>query len=200
MTGRDRFICMASLKESGLSYSELCAFVAFICSKCDDKEKILKSSEKLNTIVRYFKEKEYPLGLIAKIACVSIHNISAEKAIKVDDVIVSSGYSVIEAQRVEAGDTHNIFMNNPEKTGIKLNFYNDIRVKDMIVETSFRLRQPLGVSYARHQFLLSKNCSLEKEKSVLFLSECDFRDIFRVWNDDLVDKYPMDNPKYMIKK
>ena len=200
MEARDKFVLMGVLRNSGLSYLELSAFIDYVSDKFEDTTRLINSGIKINDIVRYFKDKEYPLNLIAKIVLVSIGKVSVEKVIKVDEMILSNGYSVFETQRVEAKDTHNVFMNNPNNTSIKLSFYNDINVKEEIVKTSFRLRQPLELSFARHRFLMDRRYKLSENKSVMFLSECDFRDLFRVWNCDLIDKYPIDNPKYMVKK
>lgn len=78
----------------------------------------------------------------------------------------------------------------------KLLFYNDIKVRNLIIENPKHLMQGLTLSYARHQFFVTKGLG-EKD---LFLSDTRFTSIYGVKNKTLVIKYPILEPTYLVKK
>lgn len=197
MTKKERCILQVVLMHIGLKVSQANNLIYDLEKRGMPYEKVLKSITKIEKITNYFQTKNYNPISINKILCEAVAgHRSKEKIIRIDNVILANNYSNQETEKIER-DYPKVFEAKAETLDKKLIFYNDIDHKDQIMDNPRRLKQPLDISYARFKFLSTRNLKL---KGNLFMLECTFKDNFGIWNNEIIEKYPIKEERYLVKK
>lgn len=199
MTKRERLILQIIFMEKGLNPTAAHYLINNLETKEISYDKVLTSLPQLNNIIYYFQEKNYRPLTISGILELSITNdIKPEAIIKKDETFLCNNYSIQETEKIERIYPKVLELNSVETLDKKLTLYNDADVKEDILYKPRRLKQSLNISYSRFKMLSERNVSLKQGN--LFMTECQFKDNFGYWNNELLEKYPIEGTKYCVKK
>lgn len=197
MTKRERFVLTLTLEQIGLEPSVANRVVGILDYRMNDYESILNS---IKVIQKYFKDKKYKDSSINKIlAGPRIYECNLDKIEKVESVLDKNDYSKPEIEIVETLYPH-IFCHQPSPLDKKLMFYNDIKIKELIIHHPRNLMQGLKLTYARHKFLSNSLLFKEHSARTLFLDENAFVERYGINNQKLLTIYPIKEDKYLVKK
>lgn len=196
MIKRERFVLTITLQQKGLQSKIANRVVQLLNSRGKNYEQILQTIEDIQD---YFKNKDYQESSINNILTgPRIYECSLEKIKQLEQTFTNNDYSQAEIEIIEAGYPH-VFCHQCEPLDKKLLFYNDIKIKNLILNHPRHLMQGLKLSYARHSFL-TNNYSIERVQEHIFLEEKTFVEKYSISNQQLLTTYPIKDKKYLVKK
>lgn len=199
MTDREKFVLKIMLQNIGLDIKEANALLTDLESRKKTYKLILTVIERLQ---EYFEgEQKYDRVTFCNILTEPrIYECSIEKIKSIDSVLAGRDYNYKERKQVAAGYP-NIFASQNEKLDKKLVYYNDIKIKKLLIGHPRHFMQSLELTYARQHFLTEKEIFEDKQKD-LFLPEIRFIGAYGIENNNinLKTRYPVKEAKYLIKK
>lgn len=199
MTDREKHILHIIFMGKGLSPAGAHHLINVLETKGISYDKLLVSLPRLNNIIYYFQEKNYSALTINGILELSIANdVTADKIIQMTETFFHHHYSTKETEKIERIYPRIIKINSVATLDKKLTLYNDAEVKEDILENPRRIENPLNITYSRFAMLSGRKLSVKR--GALFMSELQFKDNFGYWNQDLLEKFPIEGTKYYVKK
>lgn len=188
MTSKERFVINITLKKYGLTSDE----IKNLIEKFEEKHKKYTTVVlTIERIVNYFLDKKHyeQESLHQLLKDYRMYNYSQKKIEKIEKVFLNNGYTEKEMESIVVRMC-NVFNYNPESLGKKLSFYNEINLKDAIINNPQNLTQGLKLSYARYKFLDSKN-QYNNNKQAIFLKNNQFFLIYDINQTELLEEYPL---------
>lgn len=199
MTGRENFVLKIMLQQTGMEEKD----VNILMEKLESRNKTYKILvEAINRLQDYFinKRKYDKEAVCIMLKEPRIYECSIEKIKIIENVFAQRKYTDEEQQQISVGHPA-IFLCRAEPLDKKLIYYNDIKIKHLLVRHSRHFMQSLSLTYARAHFLTDNELFEEKQKD-LFLPEVRFIGAYGIEanNNKLKAQYPVKEAKYLIKK
>lgn len=197
MTKKEIFLLTIIFQKLGFNKKEIDKLITVCTFKKDTYNTIMKSLDRLKEY--FIGEKKYDKDAMHQILKEGrIYGYSIDKIKQVEDVFKTHDYSNDEIKTIET-EHPTILCHETSSLDKKLLFYNDIKIKSLIIANPRHLMQGLKLSYARHQFLSAKK-SYEENKKDLFMTELRFISAYGVKNKTLITRYPVQEPYCLVKK
>lgn len=197
MVEKDRLILSISLGKIGLDYKSIMKILNSSSIKCSKYSTI---TERINELQNYFRQKDYSNESIKRILSdPRVYRTSLDKVINTEKVFKERLYTSSEIEKIEKGHP-SIFCQELDSISMKLKFYNDIEIRNIIVDTPKNLIQRLELSYGRYSFLKdNKNLVDKNVMKSLFWKEKRFAEYYGCCNETIFSIYPLPD-EYQYKK
>lgn len=155
MTDKEKFVLNITFQRIGLSSKEAITLINTLESRNKTYGMLIEAIRRLQDYFR--NEKKWDSSAIKDLLKESrIYECSINKIKTIEDVFTKRDYSEKEQQQV-ARFYSPIFTYNAEYLDKKLLFYNDIKIKNILLEHPRNFLQGLKLTYARHHFLTEKD-------------------------------------------
>lgn len=197
MSSKEKLILAVLFKQYGITPTESQKMIAQFESRMITYNVIVNALPKLK---EYFMgerncDKE-SFGNILR--TVRIFNQSIDKIKDIEQILRDNDYSEEEIRTIETINPV-VFCDGRQTLDQKLSFYNNIRIKNLIVSNPCHLWQSLKLSYARHCFFTTIP-NYDGKQQELFISEEKFIDSYGIDNKTLIKTYPIGTSYALNKK
>lgn len=188
MTQKEKFVISIMLKKYGLKNHEIDKLIEKFESRNKRYSVILRALDRLK---KYFIDTKHYDNESFSIMLTNyqIYRYSTDKINKIEQVFIDNRYSEEELKTIEVSFA-DVFGYDADKLNRKLEFYNDVELKQAILDKPQRLQQGLTLSYARYQFL-NNNGLYKINRHTLFKEECRYIRMYGVDNKELIKRYPL---------
>lgn len=199
MDDRAKFVINIMLQKLGIKSKDIDTLINHFETANRSYKTIIDAMTRLQD--HFIIERKYDEATICNILkdC-SIYECSIDKIKTVEEIFEKRQYTFEEQKKV-IGGYPSIFSYSADNIDKKVVYYNDIKIKNLMVNHSRHFIQGLDLTYARKHFLDTKMLFDERQKD-LFLPEERFINIYgtEANNTKLKRRFPITESKYLIKK
>ena len=198
MTKQERFVLTGMLYKCGVPAKQISKVLNYF----EENRRVYGTMIKqIISLKDHFSDMGYDEESLSMIMSdCRLYDHSIKKIVSIEGVLEQRGYTKDEIRMVEVCSS-NIFGHDRDTLDKKLLYYNDIDVKNLIVRNSKNLIQGLKLSYARVGYLKDKSAfDNDTERMRMFWTQDRFRDFFGISNESLINRYPIKEEKYLVKK
>lgn len=188
MTSKEKLVLTIIFRKFGINAADVKKIIAKFEDRRITYNVIIQALPKLQDY--FIGQRGFDKETFGKVVrTVRIFNTSIDKIKSIEKTLADNEYTEEEVKAIETVNPA-VVCHEQDSLDRKLRFYNNIKVKNLIINNPCNLWQGLKVSYARHQYFVAKNYS-EEHLNNLFVSEEKFIDRYGIDNKVLLKTYPL---------
>ena len=199
LTKQNKWVLSVLFQQMGLSPSQAMDLIDKLEEKRLNYDQIISAKESISDLINHFARNNYQSAHINSIIAATTGRISAAKVIDIDSIFTKYNYSSKDTETIEVKNIL-VFNHNIDLLDKKLLLFKDNSLQRAVVAYPRGLVHSLNLSYARIKHIKSKGKEPKACTNIIFKDEEVFREVFRISTKELIERYPITEAKYKVKK